>query len=173
MLAAGRTMSFLKAQAKQARAQLEGFAVQYAGGMKSSHPELTQFLVARMKQNFDAGRFDDALKDLPAIQRAYPLDPVVLYYHACCMRAIGDLTTAREEFTRHLDGKDGLRGRLFGAGACQSSARESLAPEATCSTAQGMAPPTPTRCGRNLRRNWRLASQIPQAPIFRCFTRLS
>lgn len=93
------------AEANKAKVQLEGFAVQYASDMKASHPELTQILVARMKRNFDAGRFDDALKDLPAIQRAYPLDPVVLYYHACCLRATGDLTTAREELTRVLTAK--------------------------------------------------------------------
>jgi hypothetical protein len=66
------------AEANKAKAQLEGFAVLYASDMKASHPELTQILVARMKRNFDAGRFNDALKDLPTIQRAYPLDPVVL-----------------------------------------------------------------------------------------------
>lgn len=93
------------AQANQAKVQLEGFAIQYANDAKASHPELTQILAVRMKRNFDAGRFDDALRDLPAIQRAYPLDPVVLYYHACCLRAIGDLTTAREEFTRVLTAK--------------------------------------------------------------------
>ena len=57
MLAAGRAMSFLKALAKQARAQLEGFAVQYCGRDEVVAPGTDAvFLVAQDEAEFRCRR---------------------------------------------------------------------------------------------------------------------
>jgi tetratricopeptide (TPR) repeat protein len=88
---------------KQAlRDRFEDFGVQFAKGIKAARPELAASLMNRMKAEFNAGKFPATLKDLGPLMQAEPHNGDLLYYHAVCLRNLGNLPAAREELTRVL-----------------------------------------------------------------------
>jgi tetratricopeptide (TPR) repeat protein len=61
-----------------------------------------EVLWARGRARCDRGEWTAAASDLEAALARYPEDPTVLYYHAGVRLALGDLETARREYTRVL-----------------------------------------------------------------------
>jgi tetratricopeptide (TPR) repeat protein len=84
------------------RDRFDGFAVQFAKDAKAAHPDLANAVLDRAKASFAAGNYDQTLKDLVPLMQANPLDYFLLHMHAVCVRNKGNLSSAREEFTRVL-----------------------------------------------------------------------
>jgi tetratricopeptide (TPR) repeat protein len=84
------------------RERFEGFAVRFAKETKAAHPDLANAVLTRAKASFAAGQFDQTLKDLGPLMQANPLDVGFLHMHAVCVRNKGNVSAAREEFTRVL-----------------------------------------------------------------------